>query len=106
MVDSEPMSIFRHTLLMKFTDEATPDQIRSLLEALLGIPDEMGFIRRYEPGLDLGLVEASFDMALVADFDSEEDWRSYNSHPAHLALVDEHLRPILAKAVRVQYEVG
>lgn len=100
------MSIFRHTLMMKFNEEADANQIRSLLEALERMPAEMDFIRRYEPGLDLGLGEANFDMALVADFDSEDDWRAYNSHPAHRALVQEHLRPILAKAVRVQYEVG
>jgi hypothetical protein len=44
-------------------------------------------------------------LALVADFDSEEDWRAYQGHPDHLALVDDLVKPIVMEAIRVQYLV-
>lgn len=92
--------------MLTFTDEATIDQKQALYEGLAEMPRVMEFIRRYEFGADLGLREGNPSMALVADFDSEEDWREYSTHPAHLDLVNKLLRPITASSSRVQYEVS
>ncbi len=42
-------------------------------------------------------------MALIADFDSEDDRHSYTDH--HQAFTRD-VAPIVAEAVRVQYEVS
>ncbi|MEX1125266.1 MAG: hypothetical protein WEE53_06330 [Acidimicrobiia bacterium] len=41
------------------------------------MPQKMGLIRRYEFGRDVGILEGNPDLALVADFDSADDWRAY-----------------------------
>lgn len=99
------MSAFRHTLMLRFTDDASDAQKQALYEGLARMPEVMDFIRRYEFGADLAIGEGNPDFALVADFDSEEDWRAYQSHPDHLVLINDLVKPIVKEAIRVQYEV-
>lgn len=99
------MGTFRHILMLRFTDDATKQQKQALSDGLARMPEVMSFIRRYEFGADLAINEGNPDLALVADFDSEEDWRAYQSHPDHLVLVDDLVKPIVMEAIRVQYLV-
>ena len=79
-----------------------------------GVPGFGGFehdagsgsgILRYEFGSDLGLGDSNFDFALVADFASLDDYEAYSSHPEHIAVIQQAIRPIVAEAQRVQYEI-
>ncbi len=99
------MGTFRHTLMLRFTADATEQQKQALYDGLARMPGVMDFIRRYEFGTDLAISEGNPDLALVADFDSEEDWRAYQSHPDHLVLVNDLVKPIIREAIRVQYLV-
>lgn len=99
------MTVFRHAVLLRFRDEATEDQIQAVLDGLGTMPARIPRIRRYDFGRDLGVMEGNPDVALVADFDSVEDWRAYQEHPDHVKLVTEVIRPILESMTRVQYEV-
>lgn len=91
--------------MLRFTKEASEEQKKALFEGLTRLPHVIPQIKRYEFGPDLGLGDGNPDAALVADFDSEDDWRSYNSHPAHQVVVNELLAPIASEAIRVQYLV-
>lgn len=65
----------------------------------------MDYIRRYEFGFDLGnLGPGSPDFGLVADFDSEEDWRRYSTNPEHDVLAGL-VRDVAADLIRLQYLV-
>lgn len=99
------MSTFRHILMIRFRPEATEEQKQALYRGLGSMPAKIDLIRRYELGPDLGLIEGNPDMALVADFDSEEDWRAYQAHPEHQVLSRELVKPITAEMIRVQYLV-
>lgn len=91
--------------MLRFTKDSTEEQRKALFEGLARLPHVIPQIKRYEFGPDLGLGDSNPDMALVADFDSEEDWRAYNSHPAHQVVVNELVAPIATEAIRVQYQV-
>lgn len=99
------MSTFRHIMLMQVRDGATPDQIDAALEGLRTMPGKVPGILRYEFGTDLGLVDGNPEIALVADFASEEDWRAYLSHPEHAAMTEAVFAPIKGTMIRVQYLV-
>jgi hypothetical protein len=99
------MSVFRHTVLLRFKEGTSDEQIESVLQGLGTMPTRIDWIRRYEFGRDLGVMEGNPQVALVADFDSEEDWRSYQEHPDHQALVQGVIAPILESMTRVQYRV-
>jgi hypothetical protein len=97
--------MIRHTVLFRWTAEATEAQIDGVLRRLAELPARIPQIRRYEFGPDLGFSEGTWDMALVADFDTKADWEAYLSHPAHRAAVAEATGPITEELIRVQYEV-
>jgi len=99
------MATFRHLLMIRFEEDVTRDQTEELLTAFARMPAVMGFIRRYEFGFDLGnLGPGSPDFGLVADFDSEEDWRRYSTNPEHDVLADL-VRDVAAELIRLQYLV-
>lgn len=99
------MSTFRHTLMIRFTKEASKEEKKALFDGLAQLPKVIDVIRRYEFGPDLGLGADNPDMALVADFDSENDWRAYRDHPAHEVVSRELVAPIAKDLIRVQYLV-
>jgi hypothetical protein len=97
--------MIRHTVLFRWKADASEAEIENVLRRLSGLPESIPEIRRYEFGRDLGFSDATWDMALVADFDTKEDWETYIHHPAHRSAVAEGTGPITAELVRVQYEV-
>lgn len=105
LVDSHDMSTFRHVMLMTFKNTATPDQIDAALAGLGTMPGLVPGILRYEFGVDLNVMEGNPDLALIADFASEDDWRAYLSHPEHEAMSASAIAPIKGEMTRVQYLV-
>ena len=100
-----PAMTFRHVLMLRFVEDATEEQKQAVTDGLAQMPELMDFIKTYEFGPDLGLGADNADLVLVADFDSEEDWRAYSDHPEHLDFVVNVVRPVTAEAQRVQYLV-
>lgn len=72
------MTTFRHVLMMRFKDDASEEQIGAFFDG----------------------------MALVADFDSDDDWHSYTNLTHYQAFIAKDVVPIVAEGVRVQYEVN
>ncbi len=99
------MGLLRHTVLLRFKPGTSDFQIQAVLDGLATMPGKMDFIRRYEFGRDVGIMEGNPQVALVADFDSAEDWRAYQEHPDHQRLVSEVIGPLLESMTRVQYQL-
>ena len=97
--------MIRHIALFAWNPDATTEQIRAFAAGLTAMPSGVEVIRRYDHGDDLDLGRSTADYALVADFDTVEDYREYSAHPVHLAFVDKHVKPIAANVWRVQYHV-
>lgn len=99
------MSRFRHMLMMNLEDDVTDVQRAELLATFSRMPQVMDFIRRYEFGFDLGNLDGEvYGFGLVADFDSEDDWRRYSTDSEHEVLA-ELVRSLSAGMVRMQYLV-
>lgn len=92
-------------MLMQFKVEATKEQIDAAVKGLRTMPDTVPGILRYDVGLDLGLGDDNPDLALVADFASEPDWRAYLEHPAHLDVIRNQIRAVKGSVTRIQYLV-
>ncbi|MEZ5166784.1 MAG: Dabb family protein [Acidimicrobiales bacterium] len=95
------MSGLRHISLITFAGVAEPvvDEIVAALEAL---PAAIPAIARYTVGRDLGLQEGNATVAVVGDFASADDYRIYAAHPAHVAVLDNHIRPHMTALTRTQ----
>ena len=62
-------------------------------------------ISAYAYGPDLGLRDGTWDFAVVADFESPEDFRSYADHPDHVAFIKDRLTPVLKERASLQFEL-
>lgn len=91
-----------HVVLFRWQPGTPPERVAALSAALDAMVPEVPTIRSYRHGADLGLAEGNWDYAVLATFDDVEGFRAYRDHPAHVAVVETHVRPILAEAARAQ----
>ena len=101
----EGSAMIRHVVLFGWTAEATAAQVQRVADELLALPPLMRGLRSYQLGTDAGLVEGNYDFAIVGDFDDADSFRAYRVHPAHLAVIEGVIRPIMRARAAVQYEL-
>jgi hypothetical protein len=98
--------MFRHVVLFTWVDGATDEQRSAVATELGRLPEIISEIRAYALGTDAGVSQGNHDFALIADFDSVDDYLVYRDHPAHQAVIAEHIKPIVASRAAIQYTVG
>jgi hypothetical protein len=96
--------VLRHVVCLTWSDTATPAQVAAVVAGLQALPAQIPEIRAYTVGSDLALTAGNADLAIVADFDTVDDWRTYQDHPAHQQVLVERIRPILAGRAAVQLD--
>lgn len=101
-------TVFVHNVFFKWKTGTTSSEIDEMAKALGTLPGLVPSIRMYTFGRDLGLGQpgASWDFAIFAQFDDEDGWRAYLSHPDHEAVRDEKLAPRIAERASVQFIVN
>ncbi|MDQ3943729.1 MAG: Dabb family protein [Actinomycetota bacterium] len=96
--------MFRHVVMVSFTEEVTEDQKQALRDGLATMPEQIPEVRAYRFGDDAGLNDDNYDFVVVADFEDRDGFLTYRDHPAHQKLVVDLLRPIVARRASVQHE--
>jgi hypothetical protein len=96
--------VLRHLVLLRFTDAATPERVAAIAAGLDALPGQIPELRSYEHGPDATAADGNWDYEVTATFDDEAGWQAYTHHPAHRAVVVEHIAPILAERAAVQFE--
>jgi len=89
-------------VLFKFKDPS-PKNLEKARSLMAGMEGKIPELRHLELGVDVIRSKRSYDLALVAKFDSLEGFRAYQVHPAHQKVV----RGILAASdsiIAVDYE--
>ncbi len=98
--------MFRHVVLFSWTQDATQAQQEAMADELRKLPGAIDSVRAYHVGPDAGQNPGkNHDFAVVADFDDAEGYRTYRDHPAHRAVVEQYVNPIVAQRAGVQYEL-
>ena len=97
--------MIRHIVLMKWK-EGTPDQaIQAVSDAFARLPGLIPEIRAYQFGPDLGIYPGNADYLLVADFDNQQDFKTYASNQDHIALMKSVSMPIMESFQSAQFEI-
>ena len=95
------MATVRHCVMGKFTPEATDEQKQKMIEAIIGMKSELDIIVAVQAGLDLGLAESgNSGFCATLDFKSEADYKTYATHPVHVGVITNFIKPILAPGSR------
>ena len=98
--------MFRHVVLLSWTESATAEQRRAVADALNALPAQIPQIRSYRVGTDAGVAaQGNADLAVVADFDDLDGYFVYRDHPVHKDVITRLILPILASRAAVQHEL-
>ena len=89
--------------MFKLVETTTVEQKDALLAGLSQLPGQISHIRSFSVGLDARVAEGNFDVVVIVDFDSADDYRAYAAHPAHREFVADCVLPVLATRAAVQY---
>jgi len=95
--------MIKHIVFIKLRPDAGADQRQEIIDGLRALPAQIDVIRSYEVGEDVLKSPRSWDVALIGTYDSLEALKTYNEHPAHVAVVQK-IRAISEGAASVDFE--
>jgi hypothetical protein len=98
------MSGFRHVVMFQWAEGTTTGQQQEVADRLAELPAVIPEIGTLSLGTDAGVNPGNFDFVVVGDFASKADYLAYRDHPAHRAVVDGYIKPILGGRAAIQYE--
>ncbi|HZX73226.1 MAG TPA: Dabb family protein [Cyclobacteriaceae bacterium] len=100
----ETKKVLRHVVMFKFTDSATPENVKKVETSFIALAGKIKLIKDFEWGknsspenLNQGLTHC-----FLVTFSSDKDRDAYLIHPEHKAFVDV-LMPYLDKATVLDY---
>lgn len=90
-----------HLVTLRWKDGTTDEQIAEVTEALGALPAQIDVLRSYvaQPALP---VRPNADFGVLAIVERPEDVSTYLDHPAHQAVVQQLIAPIVAERAAVQ----
>ncbi|WP_127145544.1 Dabb family protein [Pelagibacterium montanilacus] len=105
--------MFRHMAILKFKDDADPNAIDAYMKAFPGFARSLPMIRTWYIGRNEGAggeshvgrhgLRGNYDVGLVMEFDSPEEYRNYAESREHQSFFEEYCAPIFAERVVVQF---
>jgi hypothetical protein len=98
--------MFRHVVLFRWKPGTSDDAKAAVQQALAELPAAIPTLRDYRFGPDADVNAGNFEFAVVADFDDVAGYLVYRDHPAHQAVIAEHIAPALAERAAVQFELS
>jgi len=94
-----------HIVLFKWTEEATPEAISTVLQELRKLPESIPGIITLTCGENFSERAKGYTHGLYVRFESRADLDVYGPHPAHQHVVQTHINPIRADVLAFDYEV-
>ncbi|SHJ80958.1 Dabb family protein [Propionispora hippei] len=91
-----------HIVALKLNDTGK-ESIDALKNRLLGMKGQIKYLRNITIGVDFVRAPISYDIVMIAHFDSKEDLDAYISHPAHVE-VGKYIEEIRAQVVAIDFE--
>jgi hypothetical protein len=91
-----------HVVVFKLKDR-TPENIEKVRAKLAALGGKIPVLRHFEVGVDVLRTERSYDLALLAKFDSLADLQIYQDHPAHQEVVN-YLLTLRESIITVDYQ--
>ena len=99
--------MIRHIVLFKLKDFSSEVEKNEALEKVLinfrSLVGEIPQLRMYRVESDIMGTNSSYDVVIDSDFDTMEDLKAYQQHPAHQYAVDQNKQWCKNKVV-IDYE--
>ncbi len=96
--------MFNHVGDLTLMPDADDAQVEAIVTGLLALPAQIDGLVEARVVRDAGLTEGNATLRFHMRFESEDAWRAYGKHPAHVAVVTTHIGPVLGSKAFVQYD--
>ena len=96
---------FRHIVMFEWAEGTTTGQQEEVAAKLAELPAVIPEIGTLSLGTDAGVNQGNFDFVVVGDFAGRDEYVAYRDHPAHRAVVEDYIKPILGRRAAIQYEM-
>lgn len=90
-----------HIVLFKLKD-SSPEKVEEARQMLAGLWGKVPQLRSLEVGIDVLRSQRSYDLSLVANFETLADLEAYQVHPEHKVVVD-YMNRVRESAAVVDY---
>ncbi len=90
--------------MVQWKPEASEQQRAAAVPGMRSLPGNIPRIRQFVLGKNAGVGHGTFELVIVADADTADDYVIYRDHPYHRTLIETITRPIIA--ARVPYSTG
>jgi hypothetical protein len=97
--------MFRHVVMFRWTPDSSPSARQSAIDALKIFGSDVADFASLTVAGDAGVSEGNFDAVVVVDLADAEAYLRYAGDPRHIAVLTDHVRPILAERAAVQYHL-
>ncbi|MBI5587215.1 MAG: Dabb family protein [Deltaproteobacteria bacterium] len=91
-----------HVVLFRLKDRSAESVARAK-KVLEGLSGKVPVLRHLETGTDVIRSARSYDIALIAKFDTIEDLEAYQNHPFHVEVAG-YMAGVRESAIAVDYE--
>lgn len=98
--------MIEHIVLFRWKTEATAEQVAAGMEGLRGLRGSIPGITALACGVDFSGRAQGYTHALVIRFADRPSFDAYGPHPAHRAVIETHLRPIMESVIDFDFKVG
>lgn len=94
-----------HVVAFRWKPDIPAEHVETVKSQLLEFAATLPQVRSYRCGSDAGAADVpNFDFAIVAEFDSIDDWLVYDQHPRHSEIRAGVVRPWIEERASVQFE--
>lgn len=77
--------MINHFILLKYKEGTSESHVDEFCRMMYALREEISEIKELQIGLDMIHDQRSWDLILIMKFDSLEDLKAYQAHPAHQA---------------------
>ena len=93
--------MIRHIVILKLKENSPLSLIK---EKILNLKKEINEIINIEVGIDIKFDKNPSDLSIIADFKDIKDLEIYATHPKHIEVINNYIKPHLISRNVVDYE--
>jgi len=97
--------LIEHIVLFKIKTDASEDKKRAMLYALLDLKDRVPGILHASAGVNFSARAQGYTHGFVVRFKDRAALDAYLPHPAHVAVVETHVKPLSEGVLALDYEI-
>ncbi len=91
-----------HIGMLTLAENAGAAEREAIAQGLHDLVGVVPGLLRAEVRVDAGLKDGNASLLFTMTFEGEEAWRAYGDHPAHRAVLTDHIVPVLAAKAFLQ----